>query len=154
MMKYFHPYMFRGKGGTYNEGLYKAIFSFSRFNFVKEKIVERLYGFSPINKDEIFQRLVNGLKHPKQPQSRIMLIKGLPSFNKFDHYEEDVSQIPPTIIFWGGKNRVLPIERGQLLIDHIKPTVSKIYPDHGHLLMAEEPEQFNRDVEMFLEGVG
>ena len=119
-----------------------------------EKVIERLYGSKPTVQDEIYLRLRKGLKHPMQAQSRIMLLLGLDSFSKFDHYEDiGPLSLPPSIVFWGGKNRVLPVERGECLIRHLQVEAYHIYPDQGHLLMAEAPAQFNRDLEGFLEHV-
>lgn len=153
MMRYFHPYMFPQTGGTYHEKLYAFAFLVSKFEFVKKIAIGRLYGHRVKEKNEIFHRLLKGLHHPLQGQSRIMLIKGLESFNKFDHFVDDASALPPTSIFWGKNNQVLPVERGQLLIDQLKPTMSKIYPAQGHLLMAEDPASFNQDVDDFLEAL-
>lgn len=150
MMRYFHPYMFPPKGGTFSVGLYKLLFSFSRFDYVKEKVIERLYGPPPDKQSLVFRRLVDGLRHPLQPQSRIMLIKGLDTFNKFDHYKRGEANLPPAMVFWGEKNRVLPVERGKIFIDRLQPQSYKIYSNLGHLCMAEDPKQFNGDVEDFL----
>jgi len=153
MMRYFHPFMFSKSGGTFPEKLYSFVFSISVFKFVKSKVIERLYGSKPYRKDEIFLRLREGLGHPLQPQSRIMLIKGLASFNKFDNFQEDSSGLPPMMMLWGNKNRVLPVERGKILMEKLSAATCKIYPEEGHLLMVEAPERFNREVEDFLKNI-
>lgn len=153
MMKYFHPYMFPNSESSFPKALYKLVFKVSAFEWVKKKVIRRLYGERIKGDREIFDRLLNGLKHPMQPQSRIMLIKGLHSFNKFDHFNQGTSQLPPAIVFWGEKNKVLPLRRGKLLMDRLQPEECRVFSGEGHILMAEKPEQFNQYVARFLHAV-
>ncbi|MEM8891464.1 MAG: alpha/beta hydrolase, partial [Bacteroidota bacterium] len=150
MMQYFHHYMFTPRGNTLDENLYAFMFLVSKFAFVRKKVASRLYGEKPEYQNEIFQRILAGISHPMQAQSRIMLIKGLYSFNKFDHFEEKETKLPRTLVFWGEKNQVLPLKRGKRLIEKLQPELSYIYPDSGHLLMAEEPQRFNQEVSQFI----
>ncbi|MEL6256557.1 MAG: alpha/beta hydrolase [Bacteroidota bacterium] len=150
MMQYFHPYMFTPQGNTFDEKLYAFMFLISKFAFVRKKVVRRLYGGKPEYQNEIFQRILNGISHPMQAQSRIMLIKGLYSFNKFDHFEQEEPALPRTMVFWGEKNQVLPLKRGKRLIEKLQPERSYFYPTAGHLLMAEEPRRFNQEVSEFI----
>ncbi|MCB0839133.1 MAG: alpha/beta hydrolase [Bacteroidetes bacterium] len=151
MMRYFHPYMFTRQEGSFSEGFYKLAFSVSKLEFVKEKVVARLYGSSQINKDEVYQGILEGMRHPLQPQSRIKLIKGLHTFNKFNNYRDNPKGLPPTMIAWGGDNQVLPVKRGQLLMERVQPDLGKVYEGQGHLLMVEAAEEFNEDIERFLD---
>lgn len=150
MMQYFHPYMFTPRGNTFDENLYAFMFLVSKFAFVRKKVASRLYGEKPEYQNEIFQRILAGISHPMQAQSRIMLIKGLYSFNKFDHFEEQEKKLPRTMVCWGEKNQVLPLKRGKRLIEKLQPELSYIYSDSGHLLMAEEPQRFNQEVSQFI----
>lgn len=150
MMQYFHPYMFTPNGNTFDEQLYALMFLVSKFAFVRKKVVSRLYGRKPESRNEIFQRILAGITHPMQAQSRIMLIKGLYSFNKFDHFEDKEAELPRTMVCWGEKNQVLPLKRGKRLIDKLGPELSYFYPAAGHLLMAEEPQRFNQEVSEFI----
>lgn len=151
MMRYFHPYLFPNKTRAFSEKQYRWMFAFGGLDVVQRKILQRLYGSGNFVKDDIYHQLRQGLKHSLQPQSRIMLMQGLPSFNKFDRYEEENPvPLPPSIVFWGQNNRVLPVERGKHLIRQLKPDIHKIWPGLGHLLMAEAPDEFNQEAEDFL----
>lgn len=150
MMKYFHPFMFPNSHATYPRWLYSSLFNVSAFNWVKKKVLHRLYGPKPNEESLVFQRLLEGLHHPKQPQSRLWLIEGLTTFSKFDHFQDDPSELPPLQVFWGKENKVLPLHRGELLMAKLQPQACHIYPEAGHLLMAEKAESFNQDVSHFL----
>ena len=151
MMRYNFPFMFRKNGTAFSDRYYRTLFLPSGLHFVHIKATEQLYGQRPDRRDPIFRRLVEHLRHPRQMQSRMMMIHGLHTFNKFDHYQDDVSALPPVLMFWGQRNRVLPLARGKALMEQVKPEVAHIYLGKGHLLMTEAPEQFNRDVAAFLE---
>ena len=151
MMKYTQPLMFTNQGKVYNQTTYQWMFTFSKLNFIKKQVLRQLFGRGPITIDEIYQHLLEGMKHPMQPQSRLMLMKGVESFNKFDTFSENTALLPPTLISWGEENLVLSVKRGKKLIENLQATQSIIYPGLGHLPMVEDPNLFNRDIDRFLE---
>ena len=150
MMKHAQAFMFSKEGRAYSATTYKRMFVFSRLNFIKKRVLARLYGSLPIEENEIYHALFKGMDHPMQTQSRLMLLAGIDTFNKFDAFQGDSAKLPPILVCWGADNRVLPLERGKLFIQSLKPAKRIIYPQLGHLLMAENPTRFNRDVEIFL----
>jgi len=150
MMRYFHPYMFPKSGGVHAESRYRWMFSISRLAWVRRKVIARLYGKSGPIKDRIYHSLLNGITHPKQPQSRLMLIYGLESFSKFDDYDPATRPAVPMQFFWGEQNKVLPLHRGEHLKERLRPDEARIYKGAGHLLMVEQYERFNQEVASFL----
>ncbi|MEM7656653.1 MAG: alpha/beta hydrolase [Bacteroidota bacterium] len=149
MMRYFHPFMFPQQG-LHDDLLYRWMFAPSKWEWVRRKVIDRLYGKEPLRSSAMYQELLQGITHPIQPQSRMMLIKGLASFSKFDHYQQEEAELPAMYLCWGEQNKVLPLHRGEQLRQRLNPDEWAVYPDQGHLLMAEAPDRFNSEVETFL----
>lgn len=51
----------------------------------------------------------------------------------------------PTLIIWGEKDRLIPVEHASKFNRDIKGSEKIIYPDAGHLPMLEKPEQVYAD---------
>lgn len=149
MMRHAHPYLFTRRGAPRSALVYRWLFWPFRFEGIKRQIIDRLYG-ARVQRDELYLRLLAGIKHPQQPQSRLRLIHGMPSFSRFDHEPLDGTALPPTLVCWGTHNRVLPLHRGASFIARLGPTRWEVFPQAGHLLMAEAPEAFNQRVDRFL----
>ena len=149
MMRPFHPFMF-SRRGLYSDRWYRCLFALARWEWVRRRVTDRLYGKTALRQSELYGKLLEGGIHPAQTQSRLMLIKGLPSFNSFDQYQRPDRELPPIYLCWGAHNRVLPLHRGEYLQQQLKPDVWAVYPKLGHLLMAEAPDRFNAEVEAFL----
>ena len=58
----------------------------------------------------------------------------------------------PTLVVWGGRDRILPVAGARLLRRNIAGAELLIYPDSGHCPMLDAPERFAREVTRFLEG--
>lgn len=56
----------------------------------------------------------------------------------------------PTLIVWGGRDRVVPLAAGHALVAQLSDARLAVIPDAGHMPMWERPESFNRLVLDFL----
>lgn len=59
----------------------------------------------------------------------------------------------PTLIVWGGKDRLLPVTAARGLRQSMPRSRLVIYSQSGHCPMVDQPERFCRDVEAFLDGL-
>lgn len=115
-----------------------------------EPVVRKNYATRPSPNDPVFIAEVNEAKNPAQDQSRLNLINGLSSFNKFSHDFIRPSNLPPTLVFWGEKNRVMPLAKGLHFCKRLDPLETHVVKDAGHFLMAESPEYVNLKIDDFL----
>jgi pimeloyl-ACP methyl ester carboxylesterase len=60
----------------------------------------------------------------------------------------------PALILWGGRDHLLSLEDEKTLASRITGSVLKVYPDAGHLLLWECPEQVAADAREFLGALG
>ena len=60
----------------------------------------------------------------------------------------------PTLVLHGDDDRVVPVSNGRALAQRIPGAELVERPGHGHNLMLEDAETFNRLVLRFLERVG
>ena len=56
----------------------------------------------------------------------------------------------PTIIIWGDKDKITPLEDALLMKEHIKNSSLTILPDVGHRLRSEAPEKLLDVISQFL----
>lgn len=56
----------------------------------------------------------------------------------------------PTLIVWGRKDRLIPVEESERLASRIPGSRLVVLPDAGHLPQREQPEAFSRAVAEFL----
>lgn len=56
----------------------------------------------------------------------------------------------PTLVLHGAEDRMIPLENGRLLADHIQGAELIVYPDAGHLFFLEQAAGVNRDIRRFL----
>ncbi len=59
----------------------------------------------------------------------------------------------PTLIVWGEKDRLIPVEEGRRLTRRIAGSRLVVLPDAGHLPQREQPEAFARAVAGFVSGL-
>jgi non-heme chloroperoxidase len=57
----------------------------------------------------------------------------------------------PTLILWGEQDALFPREEQERLAAAIPGATLKVYPETGHAVHWERPEQFVRDLEAFME---
>ena len=56
----------------------------------------------------------------------------------------------PVLIVWGRKDKILPLKSAKLLRKKIVGSELVIMPDSGHMPYLEKPEEFNKQIEVFL----
>lgn len=112
------------------------------------------YAALPDSADPVFLAENKEARNPAQTQSRLNLMKGLSTFNKFSHDFDRPSHLPPTVVFWGQQNRVLPLANGLQFCERLQPMQTHIIEKTGHLLMAERPDYVNLQIENFLSNIG
>jgi non-heme chloroperoxidase len=56
----------------------------------------------------------------------------------------------PTLIIWGDHDAIWPYTEQEKLLARIPHAELKVYPETGHALHWERPEQFARDLEVFI----
>ena len=108
------------------------------------------YAAPPNLTDPVFLAESKEAHSPAQTMSRLNLKRGLSSFNKFSHDFALPTYLPPTVVFWGQQNRVLPLANGVQFCERLQPTRTHIVEGTGHLLMAEKPDYVNLKIENFL----
>ncbi len=59
----------------------------------------------------------------------------------------------PTLILWGQKDKLAPVEAGRIFHERIPGSVLIEYPNTGHLPMEEQADQSAVDVRAFLLGL-
>ncbi len=108
------------------------------------------YASLPNPTDPVFLAESKEASNPMQTRSRLNLRKGLSSFDKFSHEFARPLQLPPTMVFWGQKNRVLNLDKGLRFCERLQPTQTHIVESTGHLSMAEKPDFVNLQMDNFL----
>lgn len=111
------------------------------------------YAAPPDPTDPVFLAETQEAHNPAQTESRLNLKKGLPSFNKLSHDFVRPTHLPPTMVFWGQQNRVLPLANGLRFCERLQPNRTNIVENTGHLPMAEKPEYVNLKIENFLHDI-
>jgi non-heme chloroperoxidase len=59
----------------------------------------------------------------------------------------------PTLILWGEQDAIFSREDSERLAAAIPGATLKVYPETGHAVHWERPEQFVRDLEAFMKEV-
>jgi pimeloyl-ACP methyl ester carboxylesterase len=90
----------------------------------------------------------------KYRAARPELISGdLSACNAFDVMEKLSEIAVPAQIIVGEDDRLTPVKYSRLLHERIAGSRLAIIPDAGHLVMMEQPEEFNRHMKGFLRGL-
>ena len=76
-------------------------------------------------------------------QWRVFCNTSYAGFGNLDRFTRPPS-FPPTLMMWGGKNKILRIRSGRKLAARIQPDRSEFWPESGYMLMRERPEDTNR----------
>jgi pimeloyl-ACP methyl ester carboxylesterase len=74
--------------------------------------------------------------------------------NQFDLMEEVGAITAPTLVICGDQDALTPIKYARYLADRIAGSRLEIIEGAGHEVMVERPEQFNKQVEVFIRSVG
>jgi pimeloyl-ACP methyl ester carboxylesterase len=80
------------------------------------------------------------------------LYAGISRFDTFRAGDQFVKPVgfPPTLLFWGGENHILPPAGARGLVEAIRPERVEILEGCGHMAMRDRPEVVNRTIEEFL----
>lgn len=76
-------------------------------------------------------------------QWRVFCNTSYAGFSHLDSFTRPPS-FPPTLMMWGGENKILPLRAGRKLAAEIQPDRSEFWPDSGYMLMRERPADTNR----------
>jgi non-heme chloroperoxidase len=69
-----------------------------------------------------------------------------------DHFEDQLSKIQaPTLVLWGEKDTLVTREETDLLLSKVKTATLKVYPNTGHGVHWERPEEFTKDLVEFIQ---
>ncbi len=128
----------------------KALKVFRRIPGMVASAVRTNFAGKPNPKDPVFIAETIEANNPKQSDSRLNLMNGLSSFNKFSSKFVRPESLPPVLVFWGQENRVLPVSKGLRFCERLQPTKTHTINGAGHLLMAEQPSLVNAYIETFL----
>jgi rifampin ADP-ribosylating transferase len=60
----------------------------------------------------------------------------------------------PTLVLYGGRDDLLPLQDQETLAERIPGAVLKVYPDAGHLVLWEHPDRVAADASAFLHTLG
>jgi non-heme chloroperoxidase len=64
-----------------------------------------------------------------------------------DHFEDQLSKIQtPTLVLWGDEDTLVTREETDLLLSKVKTAKLKVYPNTGHGVHWERPEEFTKDL--------
>lgn len=69
----------------------------------------------------------------------------------FDLMDEAAAITVPTLILCGGEDRLTPVKYAQYLHDKISGAALAVIPGAGHMVMLEQPGEFNRQLSSFLD---
>ena len=69
---------------------------------------------------------------------------------EIDFLSEPATVKVPTLVLWGERDEVTPIEHSRQIADSIPGAVLKTIPDAGHIANIDQPEAFNRHLAEFL----
>ena len=94
-------------------------------------------------------RVRDGVRMPAHAWKRILA--GLTSA---DPPTEGGAVRAPTLIIYGGRDDLLPLQDQETLAERIPGAVLKVYPDAGHLVLWEHPDRVAADAAAFLRALG
>lgn len=63
----------------------------------------------------------------------------------------EVAQLPPIAVFWGDRDRIIPIAHGRKLVKALEGVVFVTFEGCGHYLHREQPDAFVRALRAFLD---
>lgn len=78
------------------------------------------------------------------------LMKG---FNAADYREKLKTVKKPALIIWGNKDAFVPEADQKILVSAINGSKLLVYKETGHAVHWEKPEQFSRDLAVFINGL-
>ncbi len=82
------------------------------------------------------------------PEAYIDVMKAI---FEIDFLDELAQVRVPTLVLWGERDEVTPIEHSRQIADGIPGAVLKTIPDAGHIANIDQPAAFNRHLAEFLD---
>jgi pimeloyl-ACP methyl ester carboxylesterase len=67
------------------------------------------------------------------------------------HHIDEVESLPPIALYWGDRDRIIPIKHGYRAQTRMTGAPLTVYPRCGHFPHVEEPERVARDLTHFFE---
>jgi pimeloyl-ACP methyl ester carboxylesterase len=92
--------------------------------------------------DPAFRQYVTDL-YRSPGQWRVFCNISYEGFRDLERFQKP-ADFPPTLMMWGGKNRVLRADAGRELVAAVKPDRAVFWDDNGYMLMRERVEETNR----------
>lgn len=109
-------------------------------------------GHKPRLADRFTQGMVRAMASPDYPAAARATLRALRGSVGHPLGSAAASVRAPTLIIWGERDYILPVEGARLLRRSIRGAELLVYPDSGHCPMLDAPERFAREVTRFLEG--
>jgi pimeloyl-ACP methyl ester carboxylesterase len=109
------------------------------FGQVEREEIKRAVAMNHIRgTDRAFQRAVKGVIKLSGQHVRTM-----------DHVHE-AALLPPIAMFWGEKDRIIPVRHGREALERSSGITLTTYPESGHFPHLDAPFEFARDLIAFL----
>jgi len=147
-----HPEKISSLTLTGSSGLYESAFgsSFPRrssYEYIRGRTEETFYDPKTATKelvDEVFETVNNIDKAMRVITTAKSAIR--------HNIEDRLNQInTPTLLIWGVHDTVTPYEVGKAFHQHIKNSELVPFDKSGHAPMMEEPQRFNKALDLFLD---
>ena len=121
-------------------------------NFEYNRLPGLLFGKDVDEQDPIFLQLQKYYRTDKQKKARLELLNSIDSYT-VQHFikANDCHVLPPSLIFWGEYNKIVPLEIGLQLKTLLRPKHFISIRDCGHLLMLEKSSYVNKKIISFLD---
>jgi pimeloyl-ACP methyl ester carboxylesterase len=122
----------------------KTIRSTAMADFGRTYADSRLMKWAPAGAhDELARSIAKVL-----PETYIDVMKAI---FEIDFRDELATVRVPTLVLWGERDEVTPIEHSRQIANGIPGAVLKTIPDAGHIANIDQPEAFNRHLGEFLD---
>lgn len=121
-------------------------------NFYIKGQLTKLYGSKGLAGEpdpDFLEHLRTLFKKSAQLPSLTNVLVHIKSFGILDN-PKDLPKLPPTCVFWGEQNKVLPVSAGQVLCDKYNFNKFIVVQDTGHLLMREKYKNINAMIDNFM----
>lgn len=97
----------------------------------------------------VFQHLKKLNETPENIRNLGGLVGALKESPHLNRIKMDEAGLPPTMVVWGKKNRVLPLSAGRSFVKQFAPMEFHV-EDGGHLLMLEKPAICAQRIDSFI----
>lgn len=99
----------------------------------------------------IDEEMIQGYEKPFKNKEIFHALKKFARDREGDLQKSELQQIlTPTLLLWGEKDKVVPLHKGETLHKDLPNSKLIVYPNTGHLLPEEKPDQVKEDIIVFL----